>query len=522
MAVKYICESCGATMTLGTNVAEVKCPVCRVPMVPDQNGGSGQVGESSPRPPFMRRLTSADLAPPETGIQPEVPAAAREEMPAPEQKLQAAQPAPSIKVARPVEGFVKPGGTAAADAETTAAAGEPAADAKEMGARVQRILDAAHAEADAARAAAKAEAERTLAAAQQQVEQMHAAARADALKTVQEQAVAIVKNARAEAEQITNTARDEAGRTAQAAEQAAAEKLKSAESEVSEAKERARAEALSGAEAEIQKMKKAADDQASAVLAAAQKKAEETVKEAEKKAAERVAPAPAEQGKDSELPAVPAAVSVSEAELRTRKAKIDAHARREARFLMGGMSFSMLVLLYCVFVLMQGKAVAGGVRILSWLILMADIGLFGFLMWIVYGHFTVGKKAVAEFKKRQQGNAGTGDASDGKKAETGTARAAKAASQPTGSRPEKKALATAQKPFSVRQKVGAKAGPEAGQKIPESLKKRAAALQQSGRMSMPHSAASKKDMSNRESGSDQAAGTSGNQTPNNDVAKREE
>lgn len=83
-----------------------------------------------------------------------------------------------------------------------------------------------------------------------------------------------------------------------------------------------------------------------------------------------------------------------------QKKEINVHLKREARFLLAGISFSLVILLFC-FLLVTQADLGGAFRMMTYVVIILDCALFGSLSWIVWGHYKAGKDAMERHKKRQ-------------------------------------------------------------------------------------------------------------------------
>lgn len=218
--------------------------------------------------------------------------------------------------------------------------------------------------------------------AEQDARDIRAAAEKDAEATKQQ----IIDAAKKEAEKL----KSEAAKAAEKEGQKTADKIKN---EARETAEKIKAEA----QGEANKLKSEAQEsraQAQKALQDAEKRAaaldEKTKKSsaagAKNTAEERRKPEP----QKAEQPAVGA----------VQKKEINAHLKREARFLLAGISFSLVVLLFC-FILVTQANLGGALRMMTYVVIIFNCALFGVLSWIIWGHYREGKAAMERHKKRQ-------------------------------------------------------------------------------------------------------------------------
>lgn len=413
MAVKYLCESCGATMTLAAKVSTVKCPVCRLAM----SAADEDIVAAKPKMVHAPALRPA--APGGAAAAAPATAATAPVMPA------------GIKIAQPVterSGHLG-GGAAAAGLSSQG----PSADTT-----AQRLMADARAEADRILADAAAQRQEILNHAEeharQQVEEYFAKARAEAeeMKARAEiEAKAVVGKAAedangklAEAEQKLASLEERCAATLAEAGKPAAEKPSEADADpvmiqrLAEA-ERRTGEACMRAEAEAKNAREALAraEEAEAKLGAAGAAAASVPAAAEgaDAAADGTTQAAVEKALGEERE------RIARKDLLTRKGDVTAYAKRESRFLLVGSIFGVAVLFYAGFMLGSGR-LTPLMRGFSFAMIGLDTVLFGLLAGIVVHHYRQGRKVVQKQKQEKPVRSVAAKPEPGKKPEPPQAR----------------------------------------------------------------------------------------------------
>ena len=229
MAVTYVCPTCAAKMSVDEAVENLRCPACRIAMLPqDQAGGSAPAGRVTPpapvAPPFKGlKVARAVRAFGDAGVAPAVPVAGRT-APSAETQSVAVPTAPGGSLAQEMEKMVLTARRQAEkeaelvletarlraqqEGETYRRQLEEALQAEVVNLRAaqqQQAAEAAAALVQQARQDAQREAEAVLAAARQQGEEVVAEARKAVIGEVQK----LAKEARARADEIRAKAQDE-------------------------------------------------------------------------------------------------------------------------------------------------------------------------------------------------------------------------------------------------------------------------------------------------------------------------
>ena len=444
MAISYVCAKCGARMNADQPlVREMLCPVCRVPMRREDVVAAGApvpapsvIGVDKPRPAGLK--VARIVAPPPGG--------------------RVATPTGSagtgkFKVAATVMDTVgrmtdtaqrirlQAQGTPVSVAPVVSGTADAAAQEALFQAREQagQLVAQAKTEASALLAQAQQAAVETAKQAQEQAAQAAAAATVaaekvvaaaqDGLAAAQAEAAKITADARTAADNVTAaanaavaTAKDEAGRQTLAADKLIADAKAAADKVVADATaaaEKMAAEAKTAADQLVAEARKAAETQlcqAKAAGAAGEAKAaagttapnvpgEQPVAAAPSPSADAKAPAAnAGDAKPEGTKPVSEAVKTETAknEIANRQVEVTKAVKREANLLMGGIVGSAVTALYLVFILARMHP-SPPLKIISWLMLMADTGAFAFLVAIIWGHYAAGTKAVARHKERMAG-----------------------------------------------------------------------------------------------------------------------
>ncbi len=513
MAVKYVCNACGATMSLGSEIETVKCPVCRLSMHPSTQTG-GVPTDSKARPPGgdVKSVPTSSSSLRRTETQAKRPVGNIKVA----QIVHSRQNRPSVAAAPPADNRTDTSRHVARKGPGAPVAGtEPGSITANIGGEFQRLLQNARQEAreirERVRQQAEEEADNMIIEARAEAEVIKNQAREEAVSeahteiqnlrlSAQEEAQSIVANAqkkaqeeaqnvlatmakqreeaeaslkelrqqrqqtqtevekmKTEAEQEARAARDEiikqaeteaskltaeamveiegkqrqaelelneqretAGKEAQAiADQARQEAAKTS----AEAQKTAQAEAdkiMADTQAKIAEAMATAKMQADEILETARRQAQELLATPEVKkaaelstmsapAAEQIVATDAAQADASGKPLTP---TISTQELKERKELINSYSRREARFIMVGMSFSMLILLYGAFVLFGLKPELNYLaRLFTYTLLVVDAIIFTGLFLVVRSHYQEGIKAEKTRKERMKAKAEGDEAS---------------------------------------------------------------------------------------------------------------
>jgi len=334
-------------MSLASKVETVNCPVCHIAMKP-----SGEVN-SSPSPP--RRAEAQNPAQPTPpGTHKPSPAASKARLATPPKRTIS-----ELKVAKPVT-----------DKDTFSTTDT-----------ARTLVDKAENEAREIRRKAEQDAEKLLAEKRKEAEQE----KAKIVETASGEADSLKEKARAEANSLLEKAEEEARRKADAARQTALEQM-----------EKEKKKVIESTRQKVAALKRQAREDAEQTA----KKAEEGAEQIKQKAQQDAEPLKQKVGavkeKTSQQPP-----KESEPDLADKREDINLQLKREARFIMGGMSFSLLVLVFCVFLLTQA-GLRGAMRAMTMTLVFVDCGVFASLAWIVWGHYRNGKAAVKRHKERQK------------------------------------------------------------------------------------------------------------------------
>lgn len=366
MAVKYECSSCGATMTLASVVSSVKCPVCRLDMLPveERNAAIPRMGKNAaPGSSHRSKTVPPAVAPSATG----------QAIPA------------GIKIAKPVTERAKhaAAGTSGAVPVATASQKGPSADAA-----AQKLMTDARTEAD-----------RIVGEAETQKQEILEHAEAHAREQVEE----FFEKARKEAAESEVKARQEAARIISSAEQKAADIIR-------EASERSEEEArgtLADEKRELDRLKKELEQR----LASAASPRQDMGDASESGQPEAEIDAATKAAVDKAL--VEERERAAKRDLESKKSEVNTYAKREARLLFAGGAFSVVVLLHCVTILTSG--VTGGARAFTFVMVAVDLLLFIGLVAVILQHYRAGKAVVkrqrdAREKRQEQRGVGVAEA----------------------------------------------------------------------------------------------------------------
>jgi chemotaxis protein histidine kinase CheA len=449
MAISYVCAKCGARMNADQPlVRDMLCPVCRVPMRREDVVAAGApvpapsvIGVDKPRPAGLK--VARIVAPPPGGM-PVTPTGSAGtgkfkvaatvmdtvgRMTDTAQRIRLQAQGTPVSVAPVVPGAAD---TAAQEAllQAREQAGQLVAQAKtEASALLAQAQQAAaetttQAQEQAAQTAAAATvaAEKVVAAAQAAVDQELAAAQAEAAKITADARTAADK-VTAEAHAAAATARDEAGRQTLAADKIVADAKAAADKVAADAKaaaEKMAAEAKTAADQLVAEARKTAEtqlSQAKAAGAAGETNAAAGTTAPNVPGDQSVVAAVPPPSDDAKAPAASAGdvkpegpkpvsevvkAETAKSEIVNRQAEVTKAVKREANLLMGGIVGSAVTALYLVFILARMHP-SPPLKIISWLMLMADTGAFVFLVAIIWGHYAAGTKAVARHKERMAG-----------------------------------------------------------------------------------------------------------------------
>lgn len=399
METDFVCKKCGASISLEQEPDdEVNCPVCRIPMQRQDDNESVQPDDSR-----NSREDSGGTADPEsdqdgsTGMENEKTAAG------------------GLKVARPVENV----GGATISSDTTRALRRKAEQ------EAEKIKQKAREEAEAEAAKIKEQAE----ADKEEVMNQYKREAEEEKKKILETAEKEADDRRKEAEAIHEQARS-----------------------AKDAAEKEKEQILEQAEKEAEKIKKDARQIAG-------EEAEKLKEEARqlKQQAEQQLPGQAQKqgGEGSDKTRAVSASCTDERrqeedeQLKRDKSKIDSLIKRESRLLMGGAGLSLAVLLFCI-VLIAAAGLSEAYRMMTVAVMILDLVAFGSISWIIWQHYSQGKKALARHKERTRkaleekkhqgsdkgGGSPSSDAGASKKSNTvkgGASRKSSAKSQQTGS-----------------------------------------------------------------------------------------
>ena len=407
MGVKYVCIQCGAIMALSSEVASVKCPVCRQAMAPTVS----EQATATPDAAALRRLQPIALPREVSSVTPvKQPGQPGSPAPAPQAKPMgphSTRSVASIKVAQPINKIRGNGPEPSTDSAALLMQKEHAA--KEANDKARQILADAKAEAQQLIESHRKQAEETAAQITEQARKEAEAALASAQTAQAEIREAALSEARTEAQKAAATIREEAEKIQQQTYQEAEGLRAEAKRAADEVKNKAAVEASQAKETLL----KDAASEAEKVVAEARSAAEKAARELTEKAAaaakveaERIIAAAKEKAKPepsgtSEPDPVGAASPPLEMDMRVHKAQINVHLKREARFIMVGMTFSMIVLLYVVFVLLRG-GLDPSFRMMTYVLVALDALVFAMLVYVVYGHYREGTRVMREQKRRLQ------------------------------------------------------------------------------------------------------------------------
>lgn len=480
MGIKYVCPECGASMALGAKVANVKCPVCRIPMTPAEAAeASGNQAPPSAdaggREPPQTASTKPGGTSARTAVGKAIRDAARIKVAKPVEKTphkaSSDTGARRLSTATPVrEAFEKrPADTPRqADMHVAGEAVEriieaARKEAEQLTRRLQdqaerqseRIVQAAQADAEKilseAREKAKTEVaayrERTLAQADNEIREYTQEQRQQADNEIRQYTQARRETAEQDAQELIESARRQSEQTAKEIiegadmknqeadrnKQDAARQAEATRKDADKAAEKIRGDARAKADDDSRAAIRKAEEEARKIIDDARQRAGELQEQARKAASETTARAEADAAKiaetakagidgkpadkkkpetadNGEPSAQPAAANDTaesmpseQDDIQATKAKINIYAKREAKFIMAGMSFSMLILLYCVVLLTTSRDhLDNVVETLTYVVVLINILVFAMLFWIVRGHYRDGKQAVRLHKERMK------------------------------------------------------------------------------------------------------------------------
>ncbi len=457
MKIKFSCPQCDAKMSVARGVDEVQCPICRVAMVPDSEPEAEM--EESPEPPTAdgegrKSFPSIKVAKPISSKF--MRSSGLEDRMAQRQKTDPSSVTTITKTATPVSipAAKKGDGDQISEAEAEEKSREIIASARRQAEALARdLIDRAEEEAQGILIAADEEVQPRIEARLKEAGQKAEKMVEEGRRKAEEEARKIVDQAKADAEskreemagkireEIAGQMREKSeklGRQAEeklaAATRQAEEKLAAATRQAGEMREKAtrqagemREKATRQAEeikeaarkASEEEKRKAVDEARKSALKEAGKKleeqqrkaageAEKIVEEARRKAREidrdrgQTAAGAADQPGDGSAAAASPGKDDEAAkdEIRERKRQMDGYAKREAKFIMAGMSLGMLVLLYCLGVLALVDNLDSTLRTLTYGLVLIDLAMVAWLTMLIRGHYKKGNEALQAQRQR--------------------------------------------------------------------------------------------------------------------------